>query len=550
MQEFHKLIAIMSQQILGLDLGTYAVRAMLLERRFHDFEVLYFTEQPVHQHTRLTHAEAVVLALEQILKERPDLAQVDVVSAALPGYFISERLIEMPGAHNKRLAQMVTFELEGHIPTDIDTLVVDSHVLDRGVEQSKVLALYFEERKLAEYLDGLGRVGLDPRYLGADLIDLSAAAQVGIFPREGYYALCDVGHSKTSLCIMQGTELKYARTIGVGGVHFTKAIQRTFNLNQEKAEALKHSRGKIVVKTGESDQISRILSDVAAELVSNIRQTFIGFDGFFGKQNKAALYVTGGGIRLAGLVEYLSFHLRMNVLEMDPLALVSHRLEDVEEKSLNMAQVVGSAVRPIFTNRLPRLNFRKGAYVYKQDIQKVTSELKTTLVFFAMILFLGVGYYFYANSYYSGKIALLEKKVAKMIASEFPDFASSSGKARGKTSRGQLDRQLKSAKSKLASIKSQVESLTGQAGASPLEVMQEISQKLPLKKEVVMEVSEMNYSDGFISLKSRTNDPRNPLKIVEALKTSKIFTDVKTTDPQQKPGDLYDFVVTIDMKGQ
>lgn len=537
----------MSQLILGIDLGTHTLKTILLERHFQDFEVLKFVEQPLHQHTRLSHAEAVALALEQIVQAHPEMLKADVVSAALPGHFVSERLLEMPVPNLSKLKQMVEFELEGHIPGEIENLFVDSHVIERSPELSKVLALYFPEERLAQYLDVLGRVGLDPKYFGSDLIDLSGIAQVGLFPRAGHYAICDIGHSKTNVCLMEGTELRYARTIGIGGLHFTKAIQRVFNLNYEKAESLKLSRGKIVTRVAEADQVSRLLTDVAQELVSNIKQTFIGFDGFFGKETKAAIYGTGGGMKLAGLSEYLSFHLRSNVLEIDPLSLLNHRLADPEDKLLFMSQAMGSAIRPIFSNRLPRVNFRKGAYAFKQDIQKITDELKTAGIFLAVIVLLGIGYYFYAEAYFAGRIASLEKKVSQLITTEFPDFGGTTGRPQ-KVAKGALERYLKSAKSKLATIKSQVESVSGGSGATPLEIMQEISAKLPPKNEVVFELSEFNYSDDFVRLKARTNDPRNPAKIVESLRESTLFSQIETTDPQQKPNDVYDFVVKVDLK--
>ena len=534
----------MSQRILGIDLGTFAVKTILLERRFQDFEVLSFAQQSLHQHTRLSHVESVVLALEQIFQNNPDMLSPDIVSAALPGHFISTRLLEMPPVPLKRLGQMVEFELEGHIPGETSALVVDAHVLDRSTDLSKVLTVCFREEILAEYLEALSRAHVDPKYFGSDLVDLSALPLVSMFPRDGHYAICDIGHFKTNVCLMQGSQLRYARTIGVGGLHFTKAIQRSYNLNFEKAEALKISRGKIHLRDKEADQISRTLTEVARELVSNIKQTFIGFDSFFGKENKTAVYVTGGGMRLSGLMDYLSFHLRANVLEIDPLNLVPHRLDAAEEHSHEMAQVFATAVRPIFSNRLPRVNFRKGAYAFKQDIQLITQELKHVAVFVVAILLLGVGYYFYADYHYTNKMGILERKIQRLIREEFPEF--NAGKpATGKDAAGKtLDRYLKSAKGKLDTIRSQVSGITG-GGLTPLSIMEEISQNLPSKTDVVFEVAEFNYSEEFIRLKARTNDPRNPAKIVEALDKSKFFSRIETTDPQQKPNDVYDFILKI-----
>ena len=77
-------------------------------------------------------------------------------------------------------------------------------------------------------------------------------------PNEGYYALLDIGHNSANFLIMEGKELRYVRSIGIAGYHFTRAVQRAFNLNYEKAEALKLSRGKLYIRENESDHVSRI----------------------------------------------------------------------------------------------------------------------------------------------------------------------------------------------------------------------------------------------------------------------------------------------------
>lgn len=537
----------MSQKILALDLGTFSLKVILLQRQFADFEVLQFIEHPLNLHSRLSHTEQISLALEPILTEYR-IADADVISAALPGHLISNRIIELPSSHAKKLDQMVEFELEGFIPTEIDELVIDYHVLDTG-DLSKVLCLYLQEKRLVEYLEVFKKVGLDPKYLGSDLIDLANIAQISLLPKSGYYAICDIGHSKTNICIMEGSELRYARTIGIGGLHFTKAIQRVFNLNFEKAEAMKISRGRLSIREQDSDQISRLLNDVCDELVSNIKQTFIGFDSYFNRESKSAIYCTGGGSKLVGILDYISFQLKINVLEIDPMGMTNHQLGDIEEHHHVMTQAMANAIRPVYSNRLPKINFRKGHYSYKQDIQVITKELKSSAIFFLIIILLGFGYYFYADHYYSGKMQTVDKKIEAIISHEYPDFKLIKSRKEGPSKSGKMDQYLRSAKSKLDTIKTQIEEVYSSGQFTVLEAMQEISQFLPKKEEVTFEVTEFNFGDEFISLKSVTDDPRNLSKIKESLETSKLFAGkVETTVAKQRSKDLYTFEINIDLK--
>lgn len=537
----------MSQKILGVDLGTFAVKVVLLERQFSDFQVIDFIQQPLNLQARLSHPEAVTLALEHIFANH-HYTDVDVVSATMPGHIVSSRIIEFPFVNVKKLDQMVGFELENYVPTEIENMMIDYHVLEKTNEFLKILCVYFPVEKIEPYLGALSKAALDPKYFGSDLVDLSGISQVAMLPKEGYYAICDIGHTKTNLCLMEGQELRYARTIGIGGIHFTKAIQRAFNLNYEKAEALKISRGKIFVHEEESDQISRTLIDVSRELTSNIRQTFIGFDSFFGSKTKSAIYCTGGGAKLVGLLDYISFQLRLNVLELDPIAMVNHHLPDPEENAPMMVQALANALRPVYSNRYPRINFRKGNFPYKQDIQLITKELRYAGVFLAVIVFLGIGYYFYADHYYSKRMAALDKKIENSIHADYPDLKLSEPKGKSKKEAGTLDRYVKTVKKQLETIRSQVDTGFGVGQATVLEVMREISEKLPPKKELTFEVSEFSFSDDFIRMKARTNDPRNPNQIVAALQNSNLFSEIEATDPKPKPNGVYDFVVKFNLK--
>lgn len=533
----------MAQTILGIDIGSHSVKLALVERAFNEFRILQFIEHPLSLQTRLPHEELIALALEQVFKNY-DL-RADVVSTSYPGHLLSSRVLDFPFVNHKKLNQVLEFELENYVPFAMEDIIFDFHVLNREEAQAQILCLYLQQEKFAKYLECFSRAGVDPKYFGADLTDFSGIANIAMVPQNEYYAICDIGHSKTNLLVMRGTELKYARSIGIGGLHFTRAIQRAFNVNSEKAESLKISRGKLHVREQDTDQISRNLNHVGAELVSSIKQTFLGFDNIFGHHPICAIYCTGGSSKLGGLLDYLSFHLRANVLELDSLNMVSHNLEDTAEASKIMTQALANALRPIFSNRFPQINFRKGIFSFKQDIQVLTSELKNVGVMLSVIFILGLAYYFYAGHYYAKKMAAIDAKVEKIIDAEFPDLKDTKRRGSGGKS---LAKYLSLAQKKLDELKNQKAAFSGESGVPVLAVMQEVSDKLPMKSDVKFEVSEFNYSDNFVRLTGRTDDPLNVAKIVAALKTSTYLANIESSDPQAKPGNFWDFTMKINLK--
>ena len=147
----------------------------------------------------------------------------------------------------------------------LEDLLIDYHILSIEENRSTVLCAYASRTRFIKYLDMLQIAGVDPKYVGVDNIDLSHISQIAMVPQAGIYAIIDVGHEKTNICIMDGMQLVYVRSITVGGVHFTRAIQKAFKVNYDKAESLKLDRGRVSTKEEDLDQISRAIQTVAEE---------------------------------------------------------------------------------------------------------------------------------------------------------------------------------------------------------------------------------------------------------------------------------------------
>lgn len=542
----------MSQKILGIDLGTHSVKLALLERQFDDYKVLNFYQQELDLHSRLSHEDSVRIALEQILAK--NIIEPDIVSVSLPGHIASARILEIPVGNSKKVNQIVPFELENFIPVDIDDLHFDFYTLSHFETESSVLTTYTKRNVFENYLSALQSVNLDPKYFGIDVVDLAALGHFTLVSKDHCYAICDIGHSKTNICIMEGGKLRYVRTIGIGGLHFTRAIQRSYNLNYDKAESLKLSRAKVSTKEEGSDQISRVIHHIAQDLVSAMKQTFLAYESNLSNQRIAAVYITGGCSRLGGLQDFLSFHLRKNVLEIDPFAMINYSgIEDTESTTVVAAQALSSAIKPVLSNVLPKINLRKNEFGFKQDLELITKELKTIGIGALVLLLLGIGYYFYANQYYSKKMARVDRAIEKIIKRDFSDMGQGSSRRRKKpNSSGIVSKYYRRAKSRLKDLKTQMREIKGEDDVSVLQIMEEISTHLPEKNEVQFSVNEFDFSKDFVRIRANTDKALNTQRIVEALSESKVFPEnsIVAKDPKSKASNVWEFELTINMKNE
>ncbi len=179
----------------------------------------------------------------------------------------------------------------------------------------------------------------------------------------------------------------------------------------------------------------------------------------------------------------------------------------------------------------------------------ITNEFKTVATLLVVIVLLGVGYYFYADSYYSKKMALIDRKIEEVVKNDFKDLAVKKGRT-SSGGGGKLKTYLKSAQAKLKDLKTS-SPILNRDGNTVLSLMHDISQSLPPKKDVNFEINEFNFAEDFVRISASTNDTLNVEKIVTALKNSEMFGKIEPSDAKPQAGtNLWDFTVKIALSAE
>jgi general secretion pathway protein L len=158
----------MPNHTLALDVGSHTLRAALVERTLRSQRVL-----GLYAHPR--GAGGDLAADLRALAAQHGIAWDEVVSA-LPGDAVTHRILELPFHDRRRLEQTVPFELESHLPFELEETVVDFQVLGTDAEgTSRVLAVSAPKAAVREHLAMLADAGVDPR-----LVDLASLAALNV----------------------------------------------------------------------------------------------------------------------------------------------------------------------------------------------------------------------------------------------------------------------------------------------------------------------------------------------------------------------------------
>ncbi len=443
----------MATTILGIDLGSYSVKLARLELSFRTLHLVSIEEQRLPEApSRLSEGEPPaepgeegalsassagedtllhkqLRTLEQLLQNQRGKGETSVFAL---GGEVTLRLLEMPFADAKKVAQALPFELSGQLMTDLDDQIVDQSLArpmparPAGSSEEDLASLWLAAcapRPLVqERLAALGALGLDPRLCAATALAGAALFMEGGRRREPAGAaapelplwVVDLGHRTTHICAVaphpsrSGQVLvSFARTIARGGEQLTRALARALSVDFARAEELKHMHG--IAGDGEP-LITAALREALRPLMRDLRQTLAAYVARYGEPPRS-VHLTGGTAQLAGLAELISEELGVEAHELLPPAGAAWL--HASQRDLRAGLSVGGTDEGGVRNHLipgamlvrrwptgatavglalagataaPQLNFRKGELSYRTDYAFVREKAPYLAAFAAALL--------------------------------------------------------------------------------------------------------------------------------------------------------------------
>lgn len=233
----------MSYPVIGLDRGTCAVKAVILERSFRGYEVKGVRSLPVPQDGSGPPSEEAIQAVVEALVQEFNPDQVGYVVAA-SGADVSAQMISLPFTDQRRIEQTLPFELENYVPFDLDDMVLDYEVIDTTGDEARVVAGLAPKSLVSSQLERLQKLRIDPQAMVLDGYALAWAAP-GKEKATRPVAIIDLGHTQTLITVKLQDGPDFIRTLKVGGLHITQALMAAFGVSYRTAERMKAAMGPV-----------------------------------------------------------------------------------------------------------------------------------------------------------------------------------------------------------------------------------------------------------------------------------------------------------------
>ena len=346
-----------ARSLVGLDIGSSAVKAIELKPSGKSYKVTAFGSEPVPPDSIVDGAiidgAAVVEAIRRLFDSRN--IKTKEVAASLSGNAVIVKKIALPTMTEAELAESIYWEAEQYIPFDIQDVNLDYQILDAGSAAAgkstmDVLLVAAKKEKIADYTGVIGQAGRAAVVVDVDAFALQNAYEVNYgFQPGAVVMLLNVGASATNINILQGDQSVFTRDIAIGGNAYTEAVQKELNLAFEQADQLK--RG-VPVEGASFEDARPVLRAVTENVMLEVQKTFDFFKATAASEKVDRIVISGGASRAEGFIEMLTERFEAPVDVFDPFKKVAFdakkfNVDSAEEIGPTVAVAVGLALRRV-----------------------------------------------------------------------------------------------------------------------------------------------------------------------------------------------------------
>ena len=345
-----------SRAVVGLDIGSSAVKAVELKAVEKAFRVSAFGMQPVPQGSivdgEIIDASAVADAIRDVFESNKAFKAMDVC-ASLSGNAVIVKKITLPVMTKSELDESIYWEAEQYIPFEIDDVNLDYQILDPGTGPEsrgtmEVLLVAAKKEKIGDYSSVIALAGRTPVIIDVDAFALQNAFEANYGLESGQVVvLLNAGASAININIVQGDQSVFTRDISIGGNAYTEAVQKELDLPFDAAEELKKG---IPVDGATFEEARPMLRAVTENVLLEIQKTFDFFAAASSDQI-GRIVLSGGASRVDGFLEMLQDRFDVPVEDFDPFRSVTWDAKTLDadpvEVGSSAAVAVGLALRRV-----------------------------------------------------------------------------------------------------------------------------------------------------------------------------------------------------------
>lgn len=330
----------------GIEVGSYAVKALRLERNGDQVVVSDFGEYPHKKPLStpdLNVDEMIRLTLGTLVSQKN--FEKEKVVMSVEGRASLPRFAKLPPVEPKKIPDIIRFEAAQQIPFPIEEVEWDAKVFEsEDSPETEVGIFAIKKDELNHRIAMWGEHGLAPKTVTLGPVAVFNAVHYDLVgPGSKPFVVLDIGTRSSDLIVVDGDNC-WIRTFPIGGSDFTEAIATTFKLPYSKAERLKQESGT----SKYAKQIMQAMRPVFGDLLEGVQRSI----GFYENSHRGVKIETvlgvGSTFKIPGLRKFLGAQLGLNVIRFDEfrrLQVEGRMASDFAGHSVSMATAYGLALQ-------------------------------------------------------------------------------------------------------------------------------------------------------------------------------------------------------------
>lgn len=338
--------------LIGVDISSTSVKVLELAVKNGKYHVESYALVPLPEGSvvekNVLNVEAVADALERAI----NLADphTDQAAFAVPTSMVITKIIEMDADMNDDEREIqIRMDAEQYIPFPLDEVSLDFEVLPERLanpNRVKVLLVATRIENISVRTEVLELAGLTPKIADVESCAIENAYQVfadtlpiGV----NTVAILDIGHTMTTLSVMQNGKVIYTREQVFGGKQLTQDIQNRYGLSFEEAGRAKK------MQTLPDDYEAEVLEpylDAVVQQAARSLQFFFSSSQF---NEIDHILLAGGNANITGLAKLIQQKLGYRVTVANPFLQMGFSnkvdIQKIEKDASSLMVACGLAMR-------------------------------------------------------------------------------------------------------------------------------------------------------------------------------------------------------------
>ncbi len=299
------------KSLVGLDIGSYSVKAVELKSKKKGTEELYEVKKIGYEllpHDAIVEgtiidSAAVVETIRMIFDENKITNRNVVISVS--GNSVIIKKISLPSMDTEELAESIIWEAKHNIPypyeeTNVDYAILKSsdYTEDKNLD---ILLVAAKKDKIANYSNVVNQARKSLEAIEVDVFALQNALDVNYpeLSKEKTIAIINLGANITNVIIIEKNVPQLFRDLSLGGSFFTENISKDLGISFDEAEKLLKG---LPVKNVEPERYEAILNMNIQNILEEVEKTFSFYEaGEKAERKIEAIFLSGGLSKLKDL---------------------------------------------------------------------------------------------------------------------------------------------------------------------------------------------------------------------------------------------------------